>query len=229
MRNYKNIVLFVKAVIMMFILLNVPEEMNATNLTNNININELPIEQINIIAEPKKDTKTSVINDEVSYINTQKVSNKSEKIPKKTNVNKETLINRINRDNKRQGTSGRLYFSSFYSVALYNASMYDHKIQGIVDAKDSAAYFDYKGVMVIGDHARQGFDIIKKQRINDKIYIKYGKNIRTYTVSEKVDGINTGTKLMTTGGREVNTIDASLILYTCNSTDGKKVTILILK
>ncbi len=143
-----------------------------------------------------------------------------------------SLEQKILKRNDKIGSAGRLYFPSLYSVALYNTSLYDRNIQNIVDRSDSAAYFRYGSVYLIGDHNDQGFNIIKSQKVGSKAYIKLKKSngsyyLRTFKVVEVINGYNYGDHLVTKDGRDVKDINASLVMYTCNTPDGRNVTIVI--
>lgn len=163
----------------------------------------------------------------------KKVSSKKT-VSKKVTTKKLTFKDQILASNKKNGTAGRLYFSNLYSVALYNSSVYDDNIQNIVDNKDSAAYFQYGPNMVIADHSNQGFNIIKNQKVGSKAYIKMqdanGKTvIKTYVLTEKINGNNTGPQLITADGRDVASVNTSLVMYTCNSINPKYITIVFWK
>ncbi len=155
--------------------------------------------------------------------------------PAKTSVPKKTITQKILSHQGKMGTAGRLYFSNLSSVALYEADFYVDDLQKIVDEKDSAAYFLYYGeTPTIADHSIQGFDIIKKQKVGSIAYRKVKNTegeilLEKYQVINKIQGVNTGTELLTEDGKKINQIDASLIMYTCNSANPKSVTIVLWK
>ncbi len=165
----------------------------------------------------------------------KKVEKKIVQSKSQTKVKTESLSQKILSHQGKMGTAGRLYFSNFYSVALYEADFYVDDLQKIVDEKDSAAYFLYYDyIPMIADHSIQGFDIIKKQKVGSIAYRKVknekGKYfLEKYQVMEKVEGTNTGTRLITKDGRDVEKTGASLVMYTCNSSNPKKVTIVLWK
>lgn len=67
------------------------------------------------------------------------------------------------------GTAGRLYFPNGYSVGLNYADAYNLEEQQYqTDKWDSACYsVSDEGVILIADHAYQGFSIIRKCDIGD--------------------------------------------------------------
>ncbi len=149
---------------------------------------------------------------------------------KSTNTdNNISIENRILNDSKKLGDSGRIFFESLYSIALYEPTSTE-EAQEYVDNKDSGAIIEYPNISIIADHASQGFDIIKKEKIGNYIYIKNpNKTIDTYVIKEKTNGYNTKDKLLTEDGRNIIfDTDYSLALYTCNSSNGYHVTILLL-
>ena len=159
-----------------------------------------------------------------------KVNNKSTNTNNSTTNNSNTSIEtRILNDSKKLGSSGRIFFESLYSVALYQPTT-SEEAQKYVDNKDSGAIIKYSNISLVADHASQGFDIIKRQKIGNYIYIKNSnKTIDKYVIKEKTTGYNTGDKLLTKDGRNVlYDTDYSLALYTCNSSNGYHVTILLL-
>lgn len=152
---------------------------------------------------------------------------------KTTNISpKKTTEEKILEEDKKLGTFGRIYFSSLYSVALYRPTT-SEQAQAYVDNKDSAAYYKYGNIMIVADHAYQGFTIIKSLKAGDYVYIKKrtgtGFGLEKYIVREKTNGKNTGYNLITDDGRDIGTdVNNSLALYTCNTADGLHVTIVLL-
>lgn len=141
-----------------------------------------------------------------------------------------SLVDKILVDTKGLGTSGRLYFDSMYSVALYGADIYAGSAQSIVDAKDSAAIFRLGLSTVIADHKHQGFDIIKKVNVGDSAFIKYdGDVIEEYICAEVCLGTNGGSNMITSDGRDIAEMDDyDLVMYTCNQ-DWEHITIVFWK
>ena len=165
--------------------------------------------------------------DKKTTTNTTTIKSTTTKTTTKVSLEQQILSN-----NKKLGTYGRIYFPSLYSVALYRPTT-SEEAQKMVDNKDSAAYYKYGNIMVIADHANQGFRIIKSQKVGGFIYIKTLKNgkyvLEKYVVREKVNGKNTGAKLLTNDNRDIGKdVNYSLALYTCNTSDGYSITILLL-
>lgn len=171
-----------------------------------LTIEELPKEEPVVEEVPEAETKVPV------------------STPQPKPVDNRPITERIATDNQRLGNEGRLYLPSFFSVALYQGTA-----QSIVDGRDSACFFYYRKVLVIGDHSNQGFNVIKGLNAGDNVYIKTSSGIRTFVVIEKTNGRNTGGDLVTADGRNLQqaTIQASAVLYTCNDSNGN-VTIVLL-
>lgn len=195
------------------------------------NINKETIEKKSTLTivekEPIKTTKT---NDNKTNSTSKKVV--AEKVNSKKTTTKE-IENKILTNNKKLGDSGRLYFSSLYSIALYSPDT-SAEAQKFVDNQDSGAYYPHGNIMIIADHAYQGFSIIKSQKVGSYVYIKKinennQKVLDKYIIREKTNGTNTGAYLITSDGRKLATdVNYDLALYTCNSADGKNITILLL-
>lgn len=105
----------------------------------------------------------------------------------------------------------------------YSAVLYRGTDQAIVDAPDSCAFFNYlPNIVVIADHAFQGFDAIK---VNDTM-TAWGMNL---TCVSRVTGYNIGSGLALADGSDCAALAASLgsriVAYTCNTTDTNEVTI----
>lgn len=184
-----------------------------------------------LVITPKAEVKTQTNNKITSTsTNTTKSTTKTKNT---TNEPKKDIETLIKEENKKLGTYGRIYFSSLYSVALYRPTT-SEQAQKMVDDKDSAAYYRYGKIMIIADHAHQGFTIIKSQKAGDYVYIKSlnEKNeyqISKYIIREVTTGKNTGVALTTDDGRDIGTdVNNDLALYTCNTSDGLKVTIVLL-
>lgn len=170
-------------------------------------------------------SKSNKVNNKSTKTNNSNTTNNNNK----TNNSNTSIETRILNDSKKLGSSGRIFFGSLYSVALYQPTT-SEEAQKYVDNKDSGAIIKYSNISLVADHASQGFDIIKRQKIGNYIYIKNSnKTIDKYVIKEKTTGYNTGDKLLTKDGRNVlYDTDYSLALYTCNSSNGYHVTILLL-
>ena len=177
--------------------------------------------------EPIKVTKAS----------DKKTNTTSKKVVVKTinskQMTQQEIESKILANNKKLGDSGRLYFSSLYSIALYNPDTTE-EAQKFVDNQDSGSYYPHGNIMIVADHAYQGFSIIKTQTVGNYVYIKKidennQKVLEKYIIREKTNGTNTGAYLITSDGRKLATdINYDLALYTCNSADGKNITLLLL-
>ena len=128
----------------------------------------------------------------------------------------------INKIEKKMGTAGRLTIPTVgVDVALYNASLYGGS-QGIVDARDSAAYMQdacglYNSIL-IADHWNQGFDAMKRS-VPDatKAYIKTSSGTIEYICVANFTGHNTGRDLTDNDYKRItNLYSDGLIMYTCN-------------
>lgn len=196
-------------------------------------------EDINKKTIEKKSTLTIENSEPIKATNAsdKKTGTTSEKNIIKTintiSTTQKEIENKILTNNKKLGDSGRLYFSSLYSIALYSPYTTE-EAQEFVDNQDSGAYYPHGNIMIIADHAYQGFSIIKSQTIGSYVYIKKvdennQKVLEKYIIREKTNGNNTGAYLITDDGRKLATdINYDLALYTCNSADGKNITILLL-
>lgn len=212
------------------------EEMNNYKLPGTYKINIIFKDKINnslekeislqIEEEPKKQEEINISNNNPSP--------EKEESKEKTTINNLSFEEQILNDNKKLGDSGRIYFSSFYSVALYTPTTTE-EAQKYVDNLDSGSMFQYGNVDLIADHAYQGFDIIKKQNVGNYIYIKRKDSkgnitLNKYIVNLKTTGYNTKYQIITKDGFDVaKDNENDIAVYTCNTSDGKNITILLLK
>lgn len=194
-------------------------------------INKKTIEKKSTLTiEKKEPIKTTKASDKKASSTTKKITVKQVNTKKPT---QKEIENKILTSNKKLGDSGRLYFSSLYSIALYSPDT-SEEAQEFVDNQDSGAYYPHGSIMIIADHAHQGFSIIKSQKVGNYVYIKKvdennQKILEKYIIREKTNGTNTGAYLITNDGRKLATdVNYDLALYTCNSNDGKNITILLL-
>lgn len=199
-------------------------EMNNYKLPGTYKIKIAFYDDINRV---EKETNLTILKVEVPKVT---VTPKEKKV--KVEEKKLSVEERILKDNKKIGDSGRLYFDSLYSIALYQPFTTE-EAQRYVDNEDSGSIIKYPNIDFIADHANQGFDIIKKQNIGSYVYIKkvdYMGNIviDKYVVREKMNGYNTRRQLLTNEGIDVRNTNYPLALYTCNTADGYHVTILLL-
>lgn len=113
------------------------------------------------------------------------------------------------------GAAGRLRIPQYgISIPLY-ASM----AQSTVDAPNSAAWFSYNGVMVIGDHWNQnGFSAVRGMAVGTRVYIdNQDGTTSNYTVTWSGTGVNASTQLLFSDGSNVDGRYGGLVLYTCLS------------
>ena len=109
---------------------------------------------------------------------------------------------------------GRLYIPDVgIDVALYRSNA-----QGVVDRKDSAAYFDlatHPMHMIVADHWTQGFATLKDVAVGMEAYIIHKDGVTTYyKCIEVLDGHNTGHIITDSRYREVVS-KSDLLMYTC--------------
>lgn len=91
--------------------------------------------------------------------------------------------------------------------------------QSTVDAPNSAAWFSYNGVMVIGDHWNQnGFSAVRGMAVGTRVYIDNPDGTTSnYTVTWSGTGVNASTQLLFSDGSNVDGRYGGLVLYTCLS------------
>ncbi len=156
-----------------------------------------------------------------------KVPEKSDSEPKVVENNyKPDFLETIKQRNDSLGTYGRLYLPTIsLTVGVYNANIYkneNYNAQTIVDNKDSAAYYEFKGKYIIADHNYQGFSRINNLNINDKAYIKTTNNqVIIYQMKNKFIGVNTHKDLQDLNGNSIENMEGSLAMYTCYDRNNK--------
>lgn len=111
--------------------------------------------------------------------------------------------------------------SANISVALYNS--YE---QSVVDAKNSAALFEW-GSWIIADHNNQEFRTLKNVQVGDTATIRRtdGQTIRLICV-DKYQGKNLGHDLVNQHNKSVMD-DHDYLMYTCVNKAASRKTILI--
>ena len=119
-----------------------------------------------------------------------------------------------------------------FSVPLYNNKK-GQAGQDIVD-RENSAIITYKTdggiVTLIGDHAGQGFDIIKECKNTYPAVIQTPTYSRIYRWAAMMLGTNTGTRLITCSGQDLAYVKwADLCLYTCNDSEGRDITMVFFK
>lgn len=120
----------------------------------------------------------------------------------------------------RQGTKGRLVFENGNSVALFESLGWD--AEGIVDATDSAAWFQWYGSQspIIADHCTQGFDVICDCEAGDICYIVDGETFTTYEcVLVDHDSLNIRTDMFLSDGTSFmrDNPPGFVYMYTCTT------------
>lgn len=103
-----------------------------------------------------------------------------------------------------------------YSISI---PLYASQSQSTVDAANSAAYFSFNGVMVIGDHWNQnGFSAVRNMAVGTRVYIDNPDgSTSSYTVTWSGSGTNTASQLLFPDGSVVDGRYGGLVLYTCRS------------
>ena len=118
------------------------------------------------------------------------------------------------------GSVGRL------TIGGYTAELYQGSSQYIVDAADSAAYIPWGNIVMIADHAYQGFSILRSLGAGATGTITDNSTITYLTCASSYQGVNTGNGINLADGRYAETVgDGSFMLYTCNDSTGVSVTV----
>lgn len=153
-----------------------------------------------------------------------------EEVKKQEKSSQKVLNNNISKVEEplpeKIGTFGRLYLPTInHSVAVYYANVYnnqDYNAQSIVDAIDSAAYYQLGNKYIIADHYYQGFKKIINLNIGDEAYVKMGDGtLKRYYLKNKLIGLNTAVDLTDEAGNSIQTMDGTLVMYTCYTSDKK--------
>lgn len=138
-------------------------------------------------------------------------------------INKEEAIDTsddITKRNDPLGTMGRLYIpDASLNVGLYYANLDlddNYNAQTIVDNQDSAAYFIMGNKSVIADHNYQGFNRLINLNVGAQAYIRTGDStVINYQLNNRLIGKNTTLDLVDSVGNSIQTMNGSLIIYTC--------------
>ena len=117
------------------------------------------------------------------------------------------------------GSVGRL------TIGGYTAELYNSFSQSVVDAADSAVYYDWGNNICIADHAYQGFSIIRSLGPGAQATITNGSQVTYLTMIASYQGTNTGHGVNLADGTYAETVPASYCMYTCNDETGKSVTV----
>lgn len=90
--------------------------------------------------------------------------------------------------------------------------------QGVVDAQDSAGYFQWNSAWLIADHYNQGFDYIKQCTVGMKCYIDNGSETEIYECIETGYGHNTGYDITDNSYKSVLSHNpGKVVMYTCDN------------
>jgi hypothetical protein len=118
------------------------------------------------------------------------------------------------------GSVGRL------TIGGYTAELYQSSSQSVVDAADSAAYIPWGNIVMIADHASQGFSVLRSLGAGASGTITDNSTITYITCASSYQGTNTGNGINLADGRYAETVgDGSYMLYTCNDSAGVSVTV----
>lgn len=131
------------------------------------------------------------------------------------------------------GDAGFLYIPNLsFSVPLYEPKK-GVKSQDIVDRDNSAIIkrrFNGGHCDYIADHAKQGFNVIKRCQIDMLAVVETETATHTYKCVAIMPGTNTGYTLITCTGQKLTAVRwADLCLYTCNDSTGKSITMVFFK
>lgn len=98
-------------------------------------------------------------------------------------------------------------------VACYNSAE-----QAVVDAADSAAYFDYGGHKVIADHVNQSFGGLSQCVAGDRAQLETEWGVENYACVAVINGHNTGYDLTDENYVTIEELyPDTLVCYTCSS------------
>lgn len=127
----------------------------------------------------------------------------------------------------RPGMVCRLYMPDLgINVALFNTDKLSlAEQQAYVDAPDSGSWLPLKNMVVIGDHASDGFQSIKDAVPGETMcYLQTGTNVLTFVCAKTGRGQNIVKDLLDENGNSLIKITGySLLTYTCSDTTGKNI------
>jgi hypothetical protein len=130
------------------------------------------------------------------------------------------LITVSNLGHTSDGSMGRL------TIGSYTAKLYKSSSQDVVDAVDSAAYIPWGSIVMIADHASDGFDVIRDLNAGATGTITDDQETTVLTMVDSYQGSNTGHGIILADGRRAETLtDGDYMLYTCNDSEGVSVTV----
>ena len=90
--------------------------------------------------------------------------------------------------------------------------------QATADAKDSACYFPFGDMIVVGDHWNQGFEAIKRCVVGTKAYLDIGAELKEYVCVASFTGHNQVTEMTDDKYKSLNygANTGGITCYTCN-------------
>lgn len=181
---------------------------------------------INIIKKISKISDITKENESVTTNQTDSVVKEEPKVQETIQqpVKNNQIIVKPSPKPEKIGTLGRLYLPTInYSVAVYYANVYnneEYNAQTIVDNEDSAAYYQLGNKYIIADHYYQGFKKIINLSVGDEAHIKMNDGtIKKYHLENKLVGQNTSVDLTDEAGNSIQTMDGTLVMYTCYGSD----------
>ena len=99
-----------------------------------------------------------------------------------------------------------------------DVACYYSAAQAVVDAADSAAYFDCSGHKVIADHVNQSFDGLKNCAVGDTAQVVGENGPEQYQCVAVSDGHNTGYDLTDENYVSIGELyPGTLVCYTCRN------------
>ena len=134
----------------------------------------------------------------------------------------------------RYGDAGVLILPwQAFAVPLYDGNAVKNS-QALVDMEDAAVIkrrFNGGHCDYVCDHAKQGFDIIRRcTYVNLQAIIQTPTRSRIYNWEATMLGKNTGKNLIASSGQALTNVKwADLCLYTCNDTTTKNITMVFFK
>lgn len=127
----------------------------------------------------------------------------------------------------RDGMVCRLYIPDCdINTALFNVTgMKNVEKQPIVDAPDSGLWQESTNVIVVGDHAYEGFSTIKDAVPGETVmYLQVGTQLHAFMCTEIGLGCNTTKKLTDLQGNCLTTVSGhSILAYACADETGEHI------
>ena len=96
----------------------------------------------------------------------------------------------------------------------------EENLQAIVDMENSALICSTDGMLIIADHASQGFSVLSEIEPGDElVYVNHNNRTFTYICTDIYMGNNYGS-LYREDGTPMKDFGCDLVVYTCQSSDG---------